>query len=173
MRRILIVANAVLALAAINWAIFDKERHLAHGEVVYLELAPVDPRSLMQGDYMALRFAMGDRIQAALYEEASAGTSADRVGDGHAIVRRDDDGIAHFQRLAHDEAPLAEDEMRLRYRVRDGRVRFATDAFFFQEGHAERYEAARYGQFRVNGRGDLLLVAMHGESLALLGEMPR
>jgi len=32
--------------------------HQARRQVVYLELAPVDPRSLIQGDYMALRFAL-------------------------------------------------------------------------------------------------------------------
>ncbi|XOT97907.1 GDYXXLXY domain-containing protein, partial [Alcaligenes pakistanensis] len=28
------------------------------GQTVLLELAPVDPRSLMQGDYMSLNFAL-------------------------------------------------------------------------------------------------------------------
>lgn len=33
----------------------------------------------------------------------------------------------------------------------------ATHAFFFEEGTAERYEAARYGAFRVAPDGELLL----------------
>ncbi|UYO75286.1 GDYXXLXY domain-containing protein [Halomonas qinghailakensis] len=61
-RWIVIVATAVV-LAVVNWAIWQKEHHLAEGEIVYLELAPVDPRSLMQGDYMALSFALANRIR--------------------------------------------------------------------------------------------------------------
>ena len=51
---VLVGLAAVLAVA--NYAIVDKERVIAHGRTVYVALAPVDPRSLMQGDYMALNF---------------------------------------------------------------------------------------------------------------------
>ena len=49
-------------LVAVNGSIVAKERIKTHGERIYLELAPVDPRSLMQGDYMALRFALAESI---------------------------------------------------------------------------------------------------------------
>ena len=39
-----------------NWSIAAKERLLVSGSTVYLELALVDPRSLMRGDYMALNY---------------------------------------------------------------------------------------------------------------------
>ena len=53
----------VLVLGAVNWSIFAKERIKTNGERIFLALAPVDPRSLMQGDYMALRFEIADRIR--------------------------------------------------------------------------------------------------------------
>ncbi|MFQ3786441.1 GDYXXLXY domain-containing protein [Halomonas sp. A29] len=172
LNRIIVAAALVLILALVNWSIWAKERHLAEGEVVYLELAPVDPRSLMQGDYMALNFDIGNRIQDALYDRRLESGEMDAV-DGHVVVRLDAQRVAHFERLESVESALEADEMRLRYRVRNGRVRFATDAFFFQEGHAERYEPARYGQFRVNEGGEPLLVSLHDAELELLGEMER
>jgi len=168
--RIIVVAALVLILVLINWQIWSKERHLAEGEVVFLELAPVDPRSLMQGDYMALRFALANRVWSARY--ASAGSERD-AADGYVIVRLDAQRVGHFERLGSPAATLAEDEMLLRYRLRNGQVQFATDAFFFQEGHAGRYEPARYGQFRVDERGEPLLVALHDAELELLGNMER
>ena len=60
MRKTFVIAAGVLMLAAVNWGIYARERLLAGGRVVMLELAPVDPRSLMQGDYMALRFKAAD-----------------------------------------------------------------------------------------------------------------
>ena len=45
-----------------NGSIWQREQLLGSGRVVILELAPVDPRSLMQGDYMALTFAAGREV---------------------------------------------------------------------------------------------------------------
>ena len=170
--RLIVVAALVLILVLVNWQIWSKERHLAEGEVVFLELAPVDPRSLMQGDYMALRFALANRVWSARYASQHAGNERD-AADGYVIVRLDAQRVGHFERLGSPAAALAEDEMLLRYRLRNGQVQFATDAFFFQEGHAGRYEPARYGQFRVNERGEPLLVALHDAELERLGEMER
>ncbi len=57
----LLVLIAVI-LAVMNTAIWQKEQILAEGETVYLKLAPVDPRSLMQGDYMRLRYAIDNQL---------------------------------------------------------------------------------------------------------------
>ena len=43
-------------LPVANVGIWQKEQLIAHGQPVFVELAPVDPRSLMQGDYMRLEF---------------------------------------------------------------------------------------------------------------------
>jgi len=76
-----------------------------------------------------------------------------------------------FARLDHasDTAgPLAENEVYLRYRVRAGRLKFASDAYFFQEGTAETYGSARYGRYRVADDGELLLTSLHDENLVQL-----
>ena len=52
--RILIITNLLLLLGYLNWSIYQKEQTLRDGQLVLFELAPVDPRSLMQGDYMYL-----------------------------------------------------------------------------------------------------------------------
>ena len=57
------IGLGILILCIINVLVYQKEQHLSNGEVVLLELAPVDPRSLMQGDYMRLRFALAGTIR--------------------------------------------------------------------------------------------------------------
>lgn len=165
--RWIVLIATVVVLAVVNGAIWQKERHLAGGEIVYLELAPVDPRSLIQGDYMALNFALGNQIHNALFQQDESLQSTKKASNGYVVVRLDEQYIGHFQRL-DDGTSLADDERQLHYRLRNGQVRFATDAFFFQEGHAERYESARYGQFRVNEQGEPLLVSLHDEALESL-----
>lgn len=158
MRKMIAVLTGLAVLAAVNWTISQREGLIATGTVVRLELAPVDPRSLMQGDYMALRFQVAREALDHGYNNK---------GDGRIVVKPDDRGIARYVR--HDAGePLGADEVLLRYRVREGRVKFATDAWFFQEGQAKRYERARYGEFRVDPSGEMLLVAMLGEKLERL-----
>ncbi|MFC3284486.1 GDYXXLXY domain-containing protein [Litchfieldella rifensis] len=172
MNKTIVAVATLLILAVVNWAIWGKEQHLAEGEVVYLELAPVDPRSLMQGDYMALNFEIGNHIRQALRERKPDDNEME-VANGQVIVSLDERRVAHFERLGAEEENLADSERRLRYRLRAGRVKFATDAFFFQEGHAERYEPAGYGRFRVNEKGEPLLVALYDDELERLGEVER
>jgi uncharacterized membrane-anchored protein len=160
MRKAIVVLAGLIVLAAVNWTIRLREGLIATGTVVRLQLAPVDPRSLMQGDYMALRFQVAD--------EALRRRSDIKAEDGRIVVKADDKGVARYVR--HDAGePLGAGEVLLRYRVREGHVKFATNAWFFQEGHAKHYERARYGEFRVAPSGEMLLVAMLGEAQQRLG----
>lgn len=169
MSRKIALAALALSLIFVNWSIFQKEQHLAQGRTVFLELAPVDPRSLMQGDYMALRFRLADEVYQALSEQQAAGRRRPlQVGDGYAVVSLNKRSVGSFARL-HAGQSLSEEEVLIRYRVRHSAVKLATNAFFFQEGQGAYYEPARYGMFRVDGKGELLLVAMYDKELKLLG----
>lgn len=167
MTKAIAVIALIFILALVNYSIFQKEQHLAEGRIVYLQLAPVDPRSLMQGDYMALHFGVADQVYAKLPKATDDQPWSRKVdaGDGYAVVVLDEKSVGSFVRI-DDGQPLADNEMKLRYRVRDGEVKFATNAFFFQEGHAQAYDAARYGQFRVDENGDVLLADMFDANLA-------
>lgn len=158
-RTLLVMAGLVLALAVVNIGIARRESLLRSGETVLLALAPVDPRSLMQGDYMALDFAIAADIRAAMPADSDASR------DGYAILALDGERVASVRRIQDQALPRAGDELALRYRLRSGRVRIVTNAWFFAEGQAERYDAARFGELRVGDDGDALLVAMRDASL--------
>jgi uncharacterized membrane-anchored protein len=164
MKRLILIAWALVLLVA-GSVIVAKEALLANGDTVYLKLAPVDPRSLMQGDYMALNFEIGNQIR-------SAAKGDKPVAAGVAVIRLDDKGVASFVR-AHDGEPLATGERLLRYQFSTGRwgnttVKISTDAYFFEEGMADAFAKARYGEFRVDASGQALLVSMRNEQLELL-----
>ncbi len=172
MARIVAMLSLVAILVLVNWSILKKEDQLASGKIVYLELAPVDPRSLMQGDYMSLNFRIGTEVYRDLpktKEYRGWRHNAD-ASDGYVIVKLNQNGVASFKALYTGQA-LGADETLMRYRVRNGAVKFATNAFFFQEGDAKFYQPAHYGQFRVDGEGELLLVAMYDKDLKKLGPM--
>ena len=153
MRKLAVWLVGMSILVAVNFAIWQKEQLLTHGKTVILALAPVDPRSLMQGDYMRLRFQAEQDMQRYLpYKKDSS------VADGYVIVSLNDQHIGEVQGVVSElPATLAVNQWPLRYRIRAGELRFATNAFFFQEGHADDYAQARYGEFKVNNDGEMLL----------------
>jgi len=153
--------TGIIILAAINVAIYQKEQILEHGTPVLLELAPVDPRSLMQGDYMQLRFAIARNAFTQPLEQYPA--------DGHLVVAIDQQGVGRFTRIDNGET-LQENEVIMQYRIRNYRVQLATNAFFFEEGSAAIFEKAIYGEFRVATNGELLLSHLRDKDRLRLGE---
>jgi uncharacterized membrane-anchored protein len=147
--RLLTVIGALLVFGSVNYSIYAKERIKRHGEVIYLRLGPVDPRSLMQGDYMALRFAVADEL------ETRRHATEDLVS-----LQLDERRVASIATL--DSAGA----LRMHYRMRSGRVWLGTNAYFFEEGSAARFAPARYGKFRVDPQtGEAVLVALCNEQL--------
>jgi uncharacterized membrane-anchored protein len=146
--RILIALGALLVLGSVNYSIHAKEEIKRNGEVMYLALAPVDPRSLMQGDYMALRFAVATEI------------ARQRTEGGTVSLQLDS------RRVAHMPDPGSSGSLRVRYRMRNGAVWIGTNAYFFDEGSAARFAPARYGKFRVDPRSaEAVLVALCDDQL--------
>ncbi|MDI4662757.1 GDYXXLXY domain-containing protein [Xanthobacter autotrophicus] len=148
-RRALFLAAGLAVLAALGWSVRGFESLMASGEVVLLDLAPVDPRSLIQGDYMRLSFAL-ERQQIRL--GAPTGT---------VILKLDERRIGSFRRLG-SAGPPAPGEQAFHVRAQPGGdgVIVEPHSFLFQEGQAELYANARYGIFRVDAAGRHLLVGL-------------
>ncbi|ALM85500.1 GDYXXLXY domain-containing protein [Bordetella sp. N] len=159
----LIAAGLLLCLGVANTAIWQREQLLAHGQVVRLELTPRDPRSLLQGDYMDLRFAAAQAVGD--MQEGLPATDnvldAPRV-DAYLVLKPDNQGVARPVRVQAAPQPHDAQEVVLRYRLRAAGVRIVTNAYFFPEGQGEHYAAARYGELRVDDKGTGLLVRLLG-----------
>ena len=67
--------------------------------------------------------------------------------------------------LWHAGEPLAPGERLITLTPKNGRWTLVTDAWFFKEGEAPRWAAARFGEFRVTADGQALLVGLRGEGL--------
>jgi uncharacterized membrane-anchored protein len=158
-RRLLIMwVVAALVLVVTNVLIFQKERLLAAPQGILLELAPVDPRSLIQGDYMALAYAITREVP-----------EQGLPNDGYLVVAVDAENVARYRRVHVPSTPLAPGELLLRYRVRAGQLHIGSESFFFQEGTADAYEKARYAELRVDSAGESLLVGLRGPEREVLG----
>ena len=161
LRRILLVVGFIAILGVANLTIWQRQNVVDHGALLLLELRPVDPRSLMQGDFMRLRYA--ERV---FPPAAERGGLPNR---GSFIVRIAEDGAATFARL-DDGSAVADAEHRLKYKQVDdsGRIRLGAESFFFQEGQAGAFDQARYGALRVDESGNSVLVGLAGEDRQLI-----
>ena len=85
-----------------------------------------------------------------------------RNAEGFAVLRITNDPVPHaasFVRL-DDGSPLQADEFLLAYKLRGCEVQTAATAFYFQEGTAHQYAAAKFGAFKLAPDGKTLLVGL-------------
>jgi len=153
-RKIIIGLTGIAILALLNFSIWRNEDLLENGKIVYFELAPVDPRSLIQGDFMRLNYRIDniegwkdtDTVILKLDEKRIAtGAAPDFLGDPEANEMR----MAWYQG--------ANDHLQIR-----------PDTFLFQEGSARDYARARYARFHVAKNGRALLTGLADRDLTLI-----
>ena len=97
--RVIVLAFTVATvLLVINVEIVGKEQIIRNGTTVLLRIAPRDPRSLLQGDYMALRYTMAGAV-------ARAAAQLD-INDGIAVIELDERNEAIFVSLDKDQITL-------------------------------------------------------------------
>jgi uncharacterized membrane-anchored protein len=155
-----LVVMTLLILTIVNVEIVGKQRIIRDGTTVLLRIAPRDPRSLLQGDYMALRYSLAGDV-------ANAARDAG-ITDGRAIIELSNAGEANFVAL-HQGQQLDGGQLLLHFRKRGDSVRLASDAFFFEEGQSEKYSAARYGELKVDQDGNAVLTGLRDSNAERLG----
>lgn len=157
----IVIATAALAVGLVQWDVSGKERVIAQGQKIFVRLAPVDPRSLMQGDYMALRFDLPPAVHQQLAALSDRSLGATR----HVVAKIDHQGVAQVLRLFAPNEHLPSGERLLPLRYLKGHWVLVTDAYFFPEGQGQYFNAARYGEFRALPGGEALLVGLADEKL--------
>ena len=163
---IIALLGLALVLVVMTRSIAKYENHLTTGDTILLALAPVDPRGFMQGDYMSLSYALERDVFATLNKDPGSYPINEQ---GYVIVALDKHNVGQFMRLAANQPKnLASNEMAIHYRIRNGAMQLATNAFFFQEGHGEAFEAAEYGLFRVNDNGEPLLTNLVDDNFKVI-----
>jgi uncharacterized membrane-anchored protein len=156
-KRMAVGASALVALLLGSAVAYEKEAAIRTGRTLFVELRPVDPRSVMQGDYMNLSFGLPQRYHG---EEMEA---VPRI-----VAQVEANGVAQLVRYYDGHSRLEGNEMLLKTRIKDQALILGSDAFFFAEGEGARYQSARYGEFRVGADGQMHLVGLRDAQLKAL-----
>ena len=189
---LVLLLTGILSLIYVNGIAWRYATIRSEGNLVYLKLAPVDPISLVQGQYMQLRFDLelnGAELQATdrhlFKENPNAGVLAvlkldgNRVGTAISLIP-EHPSDSTIKELNHEYGAIGyallgvevDDEFQNYVREasddnKDGprsfSIKLRQNSFLFKENTPERYTAARYGIFRVTDSGEYVLVDLAGE----------
>lgn len=148
-----------LILVFLNYAIYQKEDILKSGELMLLEVEPFDPRSLMQGDYMQFTYTITRLVREMKIDIPKSSK--------YLVILLDQNKVGTFQRFYKGEV-LAEQERKLRFHEHFNDIYISPNSFFFQEGHAKFYQDAKYAVFKVDTKGNYILVGMANKDYKLV-----
>ena len=177
----------IALLGAGNYKVQQFEDVLATGKPVVLKIAPVDPRSLMQGDYMVLNYAILSEIQQSQFlsesneslesnESIDAGEANETIGidesspsgkKAYILVHLDKNHVATF---CEEQSEIPTDfkhctpNVYLPIRYKGWLPELPSQDYFFAEGKGEHYAQAEYAEYRFKD-GILLLARLLDKDL--------
>lgn len=169
MKRYLPFIFGLLVLVIVNSNIFKQEQLINNGESIFVKLRPVDPRSLLQGDYMALSYDL--HITPTTKTKAQAKQSDGQISllAYQLIVTLDERQRVIASTFIPPES-LANNQRKLIVK-KTGRESWQTEfypasnSFLFAEGLAKCYERAEYAELKVAKTGKPLLYRLTDNAL--------
>ena len=144
-KRIIITLNFLILMSFFSFNVYRQEKIKKVDSKLILELAPVDPRSLLQGDYMVLRYDIIDNLYTWELEKENY------FSKGFVLLEKDDNGISRFC-WSFREWEKGSIEFR---RDMEGTYSIGADSYFFEEGTGDLYQNARYAEFYLYDEGKI------------------
>ena len=177
----------IALLGAVNYKVQQFEDVLATGKPVVLKIAPVDPRSLMQGDYMVLNYAILSEFQQSQVlpesneplesnepietvesnEITGIDESSPSEKKAYILVHLDKNHVATF---CEEQSEIPTDfkhctpNVYLPIRYKGWLPELPSQDYFFAEGKGEHYAQAEYAEYRFKD-GILLLARLLDKDL--------
>lgn len=167
MRVALIWIAAAFVFGNFYTMVAEKEALLRDGQTVYLALAPVDPRSIMQGDYMALNYEIMNKLNHDRFDS----TQPQPPNSGVLVIQLDSRNVGTFVRYDNGGA-LAPGEHRLKFHHTDWRAVIGAESYFISEGSGPSFDHAVYGELKVEPNGTPLIIALCDKELHRLIAAP-
>ena len=165
----------IALLGAVNYKVQQFEDVLATGKPVVLKIAPADPRSLMQGDYMVLNYAILSELQQSQFSsesnESNETTGIDELSPSgkkaYILVHLDKNHVATFcekQSEIPTDFKHCTPNVYLPIRYKGWFPELPSQDYFFAEGKGEYYAQAEYAEYRFKD-GILLLARLLDKDL--------
>lgn len=152
---LLITIVIVLQLGIIGYQTTRSETLLATGASIKLKLAPVDPRSLLQGDYVVLNYDIATPPPSSMNPLQEEDWKRGKV---KIVLTPGSQGVYVANRLYQNGEKLSNHEIVLNGQWDGSRIQYGIENYFIPEGTGRTIEQnARYAYVRISRNGDALL----------------
>ena len=164
-KKILLIINIIILFVITGFSVTKEESYKKLDSYFYLELAPVDPRSLLQGDYMTLNYDITDKARDFIYNNRSYiydGENENEVEEirelrkladakkAYIAVRLDENKVAKFVKVTKEKTD-EKDLLFIAYKTDGFDVNINANSYLFQEGTGNKYQDARYSKVVLVG----------------------
>lgn len=160
-RPVLIAIVILLQLGYVGYHAASSEILLSSGTSIKLAIEPLDPRSLLQGDYVRLNYSISTPPDA-VNQELEKANAPSRV---KVVLHESDNGIYEFDRLYKNGEVLAAGEVMINGSASGWRsIYYGIETYFVPEGTGiETEKNARFAYVKVGKNGDALLEKLSKE----------
>ncbi|MGJ7036142.1 GDYXXLXY domain-containing protein [Anoxybacillus eryuanensis] len=142
----------MLQVVFITYVTFDKEQHIRYGQQIKLQLEPIDPRSLIQGDYVRLQY------------EISTIEGMNEWGKAQVILRKDETGVHRLVGIyslngkKRNSDVHQEGDVLVNGNIYGNTIIYGIETYFVPEKTGgDMQQSARFAYVRVSKTGDALL----------------
>nr|WP_176707822.1 GDYXXLXY domain-containing protein [Bacillus sp. FJAT-26390] len=158
---ILIGIVIVLQLGYVGYHAATSEALLASGTSIKLAIEPIDPRSILQGDYVRLGYSISTPPEH-LAKEVESRRSLSRI---KVVLREGDNGVYVFDRLYASGEKLASKEIVINGSSSGWRtINYGIETYFVPEGTGtETEQNARFAYVKIGKKGDAMLERLSKE----------
>lgn len=149
MKKLLVMLNLILLIVAFGYSVIREENNLKKN-TFYIKTSPVDPRSLIQGDYMVLNYNITD----------SARIEAVNIRKGYIRIKINDLKIAEFIRVDKEYVPPSNNEISIQFQKNSSNIDIGVNSYLFQEGTGNKFQKAQYAEVIELKNGKLRLKSL-------------
>ena len=164
-KKMLLIANIVILFIVTAFSAIKEENYKKLDSYFYLELAPVDPRSLLQGDYMILNYDITDKVRDFIHNNRTyiyGGEDENEVDEikearklahskkAYVAIRLDENKVARYVKITKEKTD-EKDLLFIAYKTDGFNVDINANSYFFQEGTGDKYQNAVYSKVVLVG----------------------
>ncbi len=146
MKKIFVVLNLLLLMIVFGYSVIKEEKNLKRA-TFYIKTVPVDPRSLIQGDYMVLNYDIAE----------SARMEIGNIRKGYIRIKINDLKIAEFIRIDEEYLPPSNNEISIQFQKNGSNIDIGVNSYLFQEGTGNKFQKAQYAEVIELKNGKLRL----------------
>ncbi|WP_462425717.1 GDYXXLXY domain-containing protein [Fusobacterium varium] len=146
MKKIFVVLNLLLLMIVFGYSVIKEEKNLKKA-TFYIKTVPVDPRSLIQGDYMVLNYDIAE----------SARMEIGNIRKGYIRIKINDLKIVEFIRIDEEYLPPSNNEISIQFQKNGSNIDIGVNSYLFQEGTGNKFQKAQYAEVIELKNGKLRL----------------